>query len=83
MTDSDQRLTFVPFALPDAEKVRAAFAASERPLVCPRCESELDLGEPIVLGDAVGKFWLVRCSGCRRSLRVTEPPETPAAGEDG
>ncbi len=74
MTDSDQRVTYVPFALPDAEKVRAAIAARERPLVCPHCESELDLGEPVVVSGVVGTFWLVRCGGCRRSLRVTELP---------
>lgn len=74
MTDSDQRVTYVPFALPDAEKVRAAIAARERPLVCPRCESELNPGEPVVVGGPAGKFWLVRCRSCRRSLRVTELP---------
>lgn len=69
------RRTPVTFSRDDSDSIREMLATPDAPLQCPRCEGQLQVGQPAAAGGTIEPAWEIRCAECHRVTYVGRIPK--------
>ncbi len=73
--NNPERPTPTQFSAKEAARIQQLVVTEDAQLVCPRCDGELSMGDPIAGGHSIAMVWEVSCPACRRSIMIRDLPE--------
>ncbi|MFQ6046329.1 MAG: response regulator [Gemmatimonadales bacterium] len=71
---ASQEPYYAPFSPDESARIRESIVTPGAPLACPRCGSQLHIGEPLAAGGSIAAPWELHCEFCMRSMIVRELP---------